>query len=105
MSPLGGVTKGSLVTFACSSDASPPVNHSNYRLYKDGQLVRRGQSITVLDIQPSDSGVYRCQAWNSVSRRGIQYFNSTDVHLDVQCTYVDISHSRLLSCFLRFRYR
>lgn len=88
MSPSGGVVKGSSVTLACSSDASPPVNHSGYRLYKNGQLVRRGQSLTVLDIQPSDSGLYHCQAWNSVSRRGIQYFNSTDIHLDVQCTYV-----------------
>lgn len=87
MTPSGAVDKGDLVTFGCSSDANPPVKPSGYRLFKDGHLVSRGQSLSVSDVQPSNSGQYHCQAWNSVGRRGIHYFNSTVVHLDVHCTY------------------
>lgn len=87
MTPLGAVVKGSSVTFECSCDANPPVKHGDYRLFKDGHLVRSGQSLNVSHIQPSASGRYHCQAWNNLSQRGIQHFNSTIVHLDVQCMY------------------
>lgn len=89
MTPSGAVVKGVSVTFGCSSDANPPVRDSGYRLFQDGHLVRSGQSLNVSDIQPSHSGWYHCQAWNNVSQRGIHYFNSTTIRLDVQCMYDD----------------
>lgn len=92
MSPSGDVVKGSSMTFSCSSDASPPVTHSGYGLYKDGHFVGSGQNHTISDIQPAHSGLYYCQAWNSVSWRGIYFINSTEVLLDVLCMYVDMSH-------------
>lgn len=87
VSPSGDAVKGSWVTFTCSSDASPPVTHSGYSLYKDGHFVTSGQSHNISDIQPAHSGLYYCQAWNSVSWRGIDLINSTEVLLDVQCMY------------------
>lgn len=97
MTPSEAAVKGGLVTFGCSSDASPPVERSGYRLFKDGHLVRTGPSLNMPDIQPSHSGLYHCQAWNNVSRKGIQYFNSTIVHLDVQYRPVNVSISTHLS--------
>ncbi|XP_049439853.1 B-cell receptor CD22-like isoform X1 [Epinephelus fuscoguttatus] len=82
MSP--SVVKGSSVTFTCSSDANPPVTQSGYRLYKDRHFISSGQNHTISDIQPSHSGLYYCQAWNNISRRGTSLINSTEVHLDVQ---------------------
>ncbi|XP_040923770.1 B-cell receptor CD22-like [Betta splendens] len=74
----------SSVTMTCSSDANPPVTHSEYMLYKDGQLVSTGQRHSIPAIQPSHSGVYHCQASNSISRNGLHLMNSTTVHVDVQ---------------------
>ena len=85
--------KGSSVTFTCSSDANPPVTQRGYSLYKDGRFVSSGQNHTISDIQPSHSGLYYCQAWNNVSRRGVDQINSTAVALGVQCKYDETSHS------------
>ncbi|XP_070823319.1 B-cell receptor CD22-like [Chaetodon trifascialis] len=93
MSPSGDVVKGDSVTFTCSSDARPPVAQSGYGLYKDGHLISSGQSHTISDIQHSHSGLYYCQAWNNISRRGIDFINSTEVQLDVQYRPVNISVS------------
>lgn len=96
MTPSGAVVKGGSVTFGCSSNADPPVEHSDYKLFKDGHLFRSGQGLNVSDIQPSHSGLYHCQAWNNVSHRGIQYFNSTIVHLDVQCMMIYIYNTKVV---------
>ncbi|XP_035498283.1 B-cell receptor CD22 isoform X1 [Scophthalmus maximus] len=93
VSPPRGVVQGSSVAFACASDANPPVTPTAYSLYKDGQFVSAGQSHTVLGVQPSHSGLYRCQAWNNVSWRGVDLMNSTEIRLDVQYgpTYISVS--------------
>lgn len=91
VSPSGGVIKGGSVTFICSSDANPPVPNSGYSLFKGRSFVRFGQHHTISGIQPANSGLYHCQAWNSVSQRGLRVFKSTEVLLDVQCMYADIS--------------
>lgn len=92
MSPSGDIAKGSSMTFSCSSDASPPVRQTGYSLYKDENLIRSGQSHTISDVQPGHSGMYYCQAWNNISRRGNDLMKSAEVHLDVHCKYVDMSH-------------
>ena len=92
MNPSGDIVKGSSITFSCSSDASPPVTQRGYSLYKDGHFVSSGQSHAISDVEPSHSGMYYCQAWNNISRRGNDLMKSAEVHLDVQCKYVDMSH-------------
>ncbi|KAM8735990.1 B-cell receptor CD22-like isoform 1-T2 [Acanthopagrus schlegelii] len=93
MNPSGDIVKGSSITFSCSSDASPPVTQRGYSLYKDGHFVRSGQSHTISDVQPSHSGMYYCQAWNNISRRGDDLMKSAEVHLDVQYQPMNISVS------------
>uniref|UniRef100_UPI0037E816D5 B-cell receptor CD22-like n=1 Tax=Semicossyphus pulcher TaxID=241346 RepID=UPI0037E816D5 len=84
VSPSAVVVKGSSVTLTCSSDANPPVTQSGYSLFKDGHFISSGPFHNISDIQPSHSGLYSCHAWNNISRRGIELFNSTELHLDVQ---------------------
>ncbi|XP_036931176.1 B-cell receptor CD22-like isoform X2 [Acanthopagrus latus] len=93
MNPSGDIVKGSSITFSCSSDASPPVTQRGYSLYKDGHFVRSGQSHAISDVQPSHSGMYYCQAWNNISRRGNDLMKSAEVHLDVQYQPMNISVS------------
>ncbi|XP_071325025.1 B-cell receptor CD22-like [Trachinotus anak] len=93
VSPSGDVVQGSSATFTCSSEANPPVTPSGYSLYKDGQFISSGQNHTISDIQPSLSGLYLCQAWNNISRRGVDLINSTEIHLDVQYRPTNISVS------------
>ncbi|XP_019112341.2 B-cell receptor CD22-like isoform X1 [Larimichthys crocea] len=93
VSPSGEAVKGTSVTFNCSSDANPPVTQSGYSLYKDGHFISSGQKHTISDIQPSHSGLYYCQAGNNISRRGINFINSTEIHLNVQYNPVNISIS------------
>ncbi|XP_050931844.1 B-cell receptor CD22 isoform X2 [Lates calcarifer] len=93
VSPSGNVIKGSSVTFTCSSDANPPVAGSGYSLYKDRQFVSSGQNHIIFDIQSSHSGLYHCQAWNNISRRGVDLINSTEIHLDVHYHPMNISVS------------
>lgn len=88
VSPWGDIRSGGTATLTCSSDANPPVAHSGYSLYKDGQLISSGQNYIISDILPSDRGWYYCQAWNNISWRGINLINSTEVHLDVRCECV-----------------
>ncbi|XP_037641219.1 B-cell receptor CD22-like [Sebastes umbrosus] len=87
------VVKGSPVTLTCSSDANPPVTHSGYNLYKDGRFISSGQNHTISAVQPRHSGPYYCQAWNNISRGGVDLINSTEVHLDVQYGPENISIS------------
>ncbi|XP_041797741.1 B-cell receptor CD22-like isoform X2 [Chelmon rostratus] len=93
VTPSGDVVKGDSVTLTCSSDARPPVAQSGYRLYKDGHFIGLGQNHTIADIQHSQGGLYSCQAWNNISWRGIDFINSTEVHLDVRYHPVNISIS------------
>ncbi|XP_068180242.1 carcinoembryonic antigen-related cell adhesion molecule 1-like [Antennarius striatus] len=95
MTPSGDVVRGSSVTFTCHGDANPPVTRSGYALYKDGRLLQSGQNYTISDIQPGHSGWYRCHAWNNVSWRGSDLFNSTDVQLDVQYRPENVTIDRL----------
>lgn len=88
VSPWGDIRSGGTATLTCSSDANPPVAHSGYSLYKDGQLLSSGQNYIISDILPSNRGWYYCQAWNNISWRGIDLINSTEVHLDVRCECV-----------------
>ncbi|XP_014196067.1 B-cell receptor CD22 isoform X1 [Haplochromis burtoni] len=93
VSPWGDIRSGGTATLTCSSDANPPVAHSGYSLYKDGQLLSSGQNYIISDILPSDRGWYYCQAWNNISWRGIDLINSTEVHLDVRYPPTNISIS------------
>ncbi|TWW53193.1 hypothetical protein D4764_0157040 [Takifugu flavidus] len=52
ISSPGNVVRGSSVVLTCHSDASPPPDHS---------------------------GRYHCQAWNNISSRGVDHFNSSAV--------------------------
>ncbi len=97
-SPSGDVVKGGSVTFTCSSDANPPVTQSGYDLFKDGHFISSGQTHTISDLQPSHTGLYYCQASNNISWRGIDSINSTEVHLDVQCEYVEMSRCQGFRC-------
>lgn len=91
MSPSGGVIKGGSVTFTCSSDANPPVLNGGYSLYKGRSFVEFGQNHTISGIQPAHSGLYHCQAMNGISQRGLRFFQSMEVLLNVQCMYANIS--------------
>ncbi|KAM3613514.1 uncharacterized protein V6R79_000850 [Siganus canaliculatus] len=93
MSPSEDYIRGNSVSFTCDSDASPPVTPSGYSLYKDGQFISFGSRHTISDLQPHHTGLYHCQAWNSISRDGVQLINSTEVHLDVRYPPTNISIS------------
>ncbi|XP_069393013.1 B-cell receptor CD22-like isoform X2 [Paralichthys olivaceus] len=93
VSPPGDVVKGSSVTFTCSSDANPPVTQRGYSLYRDRQFISSGQKHTISDLQPRDSGLYQCQAWNNISWMGDDLINSTHIHLEVQYGPMNVSVS------------
>ncbi|XP_066575351.1 B-cell receptor CD22 [Amia ocellicauda] len=80
VSPSGEIVEGSSVTLTCSSNANPPVQ--NYTWFKtNGAAVWEngsGQSITITNISPGDSGQYYCEAHN---KHGAH--NSTAVPLPV----------------------
>uniref|UniRef100_A0A3Q3EQ35 Ig-like domain-containing protein n=1 Tax=Labrus bergylta TaxID=56723 RepID=A0A3Q3EQ35_9LABR len=78
VSPSSEVLKGSAVTFTCSSDANPTVTHNGYSLHKDGHLISSGANHSISDIQPSYSGLFWCQARNTVGET-----NSTEVLLTI----------------------
>ncbi|XP_051813039.1 B-cell receptor CD22-like isoform X2 [Acanthochromis polyacanthus] len=83
VSPSADIIKGDTLTFSCSSDANPPVAETGYSLFKDGQFVSSGQEHTISEVQLGHSGRYHCQAWNNITWRGSNLFNSTEVLLDV----------------------
>lgn len=91
ISPPGNVLRGSAVVLTCHSDASPPVRNNGYSLYREGVFIGLGQNYNIPDVQLDHSGRYHCQAWNSISSRGVDHFNSTAVLLQVYCTYLDIN--------------
>ncbi|KAJ8362468.1 hypothetical protein AAFF_G00373840 [Aldrovandia affinis] len=68
VSPSGEIVESGSVTLTCSSNANPPVH--KYTWFKNSRAItsRRGsgQSYTIKDIKPSDSGEYSCEAVNGV---------------------------------------
>ncbi|XP_066573977.1 B-cell receptor CD22-like [Amia ocellicauda] len=68
VSPSGEIVEGSSVTLTCSSNANPPVQ--NYTWFKtNGAAVWEkgsGQSFTITNISPGDSGQYYCEAQNRI---------------------------------------
>ncbi|TWW53195.1 hypothetical protein D4764_0157060 [Takifugu flavidus] len=97
ISSPGNVVRGSSVVLTCHSDASPPVRNNGYSLYREGRFIGSGQNYTIPDVQPDHSGRYHCQAWNSISSRGVDHFNSSAVLLQVYCTYLDINSTQHIS--------
>ncbi|MBN3307468.1 CD22 protein, partial [Amia calva] len=80
VSPSGEIVEGSSVTLTCSSNANPPVQ--NYTWFKtNGAAVWEkgsGQSFTITNISPGDSGQYYCEAQNSIGAQ------NSSVTLNVQ---------------------
>lgn len=97
ISPPGNVVRGSSVVLTCHSDASPPVRNNGYSLCKEGRFIGLGQNYTIPNVQSDHSGRYHCQAWNSISSRGVDHFNSSAVLLQVYCTYLDINSTQHIS--------
>ncbi|XP_029694093.1 B-cell receptor CD22-like isoform X2 [Takifugu rubripes] len=97
ISSPGNVVRGSSVVLTCHSDARPPVRNNGYSLYREGRFIGSGQNYTIPDVQPDHSGRYHCQAWNSISSRGVDHFNSSAVLLQVYCTYLDINSTQHIS--------
>ncbi|XP_029694103.1 B-cell receptor CD22-like isoform X2 [Takifugu rubripes] len=91
ISSPGNVVRGSSVVLTCHSDASPPVRNNGYSLYREGRFIRLGQNYTIPDVQPDHSGRYHCQAWNNISSRGVDHFNSSAVLLQVYYVPENIS--------------
>uniref|UniRef100_A0A3Q3EQ57 Ig-like domain-containing protein n=1 Tax=Labrus bergylta TaxID=56723 RepID=A0A3Q3EQ57_9LABR len=82
VSPSSEVLKGSAVTFTCSSDANPTVTHNGYSLHKDGHLISSGvgsgQVLSLPSMEVNHTGLYLCQARNTVGET-----NSTEVLLTI----------------------
>ncbi|XP_029694095.1 B-cell receptor CD22-like isoform X1 [Takifugu rubripes] len=97
ISSPGNVVRGSSVVLTCHSDARPPVRNNGYSLYREGRFIGSGQNYTIPDVQPDHSGRYHCQAWNNISSRGVDHFNSSAVLLQVYCTYLDINSTQHIS--------
>ncbi|XP_056900491.1 B-cell receptor CD22-like isoform X3 [Takifugu flavidus] len=91
ISSPGNVVRGSSVVLTCHSDASPPVRNNGYSLYREGRFIGSGQTYTIPDVQPDHSGRYHCQAWNNISSRGVDHFNSSAVLLQVYYVPENIS--------------
>ncbi|KAJ8358129.1 hypothetical protein AAFF_G00031400 [Aldrovandia affinis] len=81
VSPSGEIVEGGSVTLTCSSNANPPVQR--YTWFKNSRAITSwrgsGQSYTIKDIKPSDSGEYYCEAVN-----GVGSGSSHSKHLNVQ---------------------
>ncbi|KAM6910461.1 B-cell receptor CD22-like [Xenentodon cancila] len=93
VSPSSSIINGGTVTVSCSSDANPPVTNTGYSLYKDGEFIGLGQKHVISDVEPRNSGLYHCQAWNSIAWRGNDLINSSGVYLNVQYPPMNVSVS------------
>ncbi|MGH0154284.1 UNVERIFIED_CONTAM: hypothetical protein FKN15_057453 [Acipenser sinensis] len=90
ISPPGEIHEGGHVTLSCSSNANPAVSRYTWFEVKGENINEKSaeQYLTFTDINPSDSGLYYCEARNE---HGAE--NSTAVQLNVAspatpCIYV-----------------
>ncbi|KAK1155190.1 myelin-associated glycoprotein-like isoform X1 [Acipenser oxyrinchus oxyrinchus] len=80
INPSGEIHEGDHVTLSCSSNANPAVSRYTWFKVKGDNINEKGveQYLTFTDINPSDSGLYYCEARNE---HGAE--NSTAVQLKV----------------------
>ncbi|XP_058867263.1 sialoadhesin-like [Acipenser ruthenus] len=90
INPSGEIHEGDHVTLSCSSNANPAVSRYTWFEVKGDNINEKSaeQYLTFTDINPSDSGLYYCEARNE---HGAE--NSTAVQLNVAspatpCIYV-----------------
>ena len=88
------IENGSVVNFACSSAASPAPH--TFKLLVDGREVHNSSSETAFSVAVTQSGVYSCEAVNTV---GSQRSNNVTItvfgkcpHLQL-CVFVRMIHS------------
>ncbi|XP_058867260.1 B-cell receptor CD22-like isoform X4 [Acipenser ruthenus] len=88
INPSGEIHEGDHVTLSCSSNANPAVSRYTWFEVKGNNITEKSveQNLTFTDINPSDSGLYYCEARNE---HGTE--NSTAVQLNVACM-PQISH-------------
>ncbi|XP_058867258.1 B-cell receptor CD22-like isoform X2 [Acipenser ruthenus] len=88
INPSGEIQEGDHVTLSCSSNANPAVSRYTWFEVKGDNINEKSaeQNLTFTDINPSDSGLYYCEARNE---HGAE--NSTAVQLNVGCM-PQISH-------------
>ncbi|MGH0154285.1 UNVERIFIED_CONTAM: hypothetical protein FKN15_057454 [Acipenser sinensis] len=88
INPSGEIHEGDHVTLSCSSNANPAVSRYTWFQVKGDNITEKSaeQNLTFTDINPSDSGLYYCEARNE---HGAE--NSTAVQLNVACM-PQISH-------------
>ncbi|MGH0160243.1 UNVERIFIED_CONTAM: hypothetical protein FKN15_048654 [Acipenser sinensis] len=88
INPSGEIHEGDHVTLSCSSNANPAVSRYIWFKVKGDNITEKSaeQNLTFTDINPSDSGLYYCEARNE---HGAE--NSTAVQLNVACM-PQISH-------------
>ncbi|KAK6469921.1 myelin-associated glycoprotein-like isoform X1 [Huso huso] len=82
INPSGEIHEGDHVTLSCSSNANPAVSRYTWFKVKGDNITEKSveQNLTFTDINPSDSGLYYCEARNE---HGAE--NSTAVQLNVAC--------------------
>ncbi|XP_058864810.1 vascular cell adhesion protein 1-like [Acipenser ruthenus] len=80
INPSGEIHEGDHVTLSCSSNANPAVSRYTWFKVKGDNINEKSaeQYLTFTDINPSDSGLYYCEARNE---HGAE--NSTGVQLNV----------------------
>ncbi|XP_058865357.1 sialoadhesin [Acipenser ruthenus] len=80
INPSGEIHEGGHVTLSCSSNANPAVSRYTWFKVKGDNITEKSveQNLTFTDIDPSDSGLYYCEARNE---HGAE--NSTAVQLNV----------------------
>ncbi|XP_019215918.1 B-cell receptor CD22 isoform X1 [Oreochromis niloticus] len=79
VSPSGEIQEGSSVNLTCSSDANPAANYTWYKKNSQTPLVVEPQ-LSIISIQPTDSGEYYCLAVNKVN-------TSTPKYISIHVTY------------------
>lgn len=69
-------------TMTCTAKANPPV--MSFEWYKDNKIISRNQNHTIINVGPSDSGVYSCVAHNDIKPSTNQPKQSGRLVLSVQ---------------------
>lgn len=76
------VLEGSDATMACSVRANPPITTIEW--YKDNKIISRHHNHTIINVGPSDSGIYSCVANNGVKKINEHIQRSGRLELSVQ---------------------